>query len=788
MSRHRNVRSMNYEEDFYEDDDYLGHSVEDNYCISPGTAAQFTFNRGERNVNLASYVEEGIPEEDEEESDEDTVLNHSTGTPKLQLNETDQAKLNSCLDEVRNVLGESCPEYIMAQTIVKHNYNIQSTLNELLNQTGTDAPKPQRQPRESRRNRSQGDYDDDFDDFLQSLDTNSPKINFSHNLKQSLGILKYGSSWSSEGSLENISNIALKAKITNYSSAGSSECLSTTPDGHESGIRKRDKYPSTGSSDCLSCTPDEPSVIELANQNPLSTNLQSSVSKVTNQTTVSTKELAKQNISSRMQLTLSELTGQNVKCIGQPSLSELAKQKSSYSQQASLSQLAKQNTSLSQLASQNLSLKQPSLSQLANQKTSTKQPSLSEIAEPNLSKKLSLSELTNQNASSIQQPSVSKLTSQNTPSFKQPSLSTLASQKETSNLSKVNKTDNQYHVTELEGKLSGVEIGQNTLKGKLTDLTKMHSSGSGKQFSLAELAKDSSVQVRQPSLANLTNSKSIGVSRQPSLAELASSQSTATLKQPSLAELASPQFTGTPKQPSLAELANLKPNTAKQLSLSDLALPVKQLPSKPLIQSSDQPGTHVNSSSKSTDSQNSGKNITSLAAMSKPARSSSNEVKPSQGDNLVYNLGGLKISDLNKESNISLTDLAGKKIVKSCPKVTQPVKKEKKQFLAQESVEGHDLEVPLPTFSEETVYDVQCDFVKFQASFLGQVLCLYDCNYKLNKKRKYSQFSYIHQMKYIKRSCDIMNEIIPFDFTTPSPDDIVRSKQKAAFTRTGEKK
>lgn len=155
MSRHRNVRSMNYEEDFLEDDDYLGHSVEDNYCISPGTAAQFTFNRGERNVNLSSYVEENIPEEDEGESDEDTILNHSAGTPRLQLNETDQAKLNSCLDEVRNVLGESCPEHIMAQTVVKHNYNIQSTLNELLNQTGTDAPKPQRQPRESRRNKSQ---------------------------------------------------------------------------------------------------------------------------------------------------------------------------------------------------------------------------------------------------------------------------------------------------------------------------------------------------------------------------------------------------------------------------------------------------------------------------------------------------------------------------------------------------------------------------------------------------------------------------------------------------------
>ena len=542
----------------------------------------------------------------------------------------------------------------------------------------------------------------------------------------------------------------------------------------------------------MSCTPDEPSVIELANQNSLSSK-QSALLNVANQSAVSTKdkslsELAKQNVSSRKQIPLSELTGQNVKCKGQPSLSELAKQNSSCSHQSSLSHLAKQNTALSQLATQNLSSKQPSLSQLANHRTSAKQPSLSELSGPNLSKKLSLSELTNQHASSKQQPSVAMLTVQNTLSSKQLSLSALANQKGVSNLNKDNTTDNQYHVTELESKLSGVEIGHDTLKGKLPDLTKMNPSGSGKQFSLAEIAMDSSVQVRQPSLAELANSRSVGVSKQPSLAELASSQSTRTSKQPSLAELASSQSTGISKQPSLAELANVKHNTAKQLSLSDLALPSKQLPSKPLIQSSDQPGTNVNSSSKSIDSQNSGKNMTSLAALSKPARSSSNEVKLSQGDKLVYNLDGLKISDLNKESNISLTNLAGKKIVKSVPKVSQTVKKEKKQFLAQESVEGHDLEVPLPTFLEETVNNVQCDFVKFQASFLGQVLCLYDCNYKVNKKRKYSQFSYSHQMKHIKRSCNIMNEIIPFDFTTPSPDDIVKSKQKAAFTRTGEKK
>jgi hypothetical protein len=53
-------------------------------------AAQFTFNR-DKNVDLAHYMEEGIPEEDEEDSDTDQhSLNISAGTPRLQLNETDQ--------------------------------------------------------------------------------------------------------------------------------------------------------------------------------------------------------------------------------------------------------------------------------------------------------------------------------------------------------------------------------------------------------------------------------------------------------------------------------------------------------------------------------------------------------------------------------------------------------------------------------------------------------------------------------------------------------------------------
>ncbi|XP_041360116.1 HBS1-like protein isoform X2 [Gigantopelta aegis] len=154
MARHRAVRSMNIDDELDEDDDHYGHSFEDNYCISPATAAQFTFNRDEH--TMASYmVEPDIPEEDNEEDDDDEKLQElSTGKIRKQLNDIDTARLNSCLEEIHNVLGETTSEQTITEAIIKNNFDVQASLNELLTQQGQDVPKPQRAPR-SRRNRSQ---------------------------------------------------------------------------------------------------------------------------------------------------------------------------------------------------------------------------------------------------------------------------------------------------------------------------------------------------------------------------------------------------------------------------------------------------------------------------------------------------------------------------------------------------------------------------------------------------------------------------------------------------------
>lgn len=52
-------------------------------------AAQFTFNR-ERDVNLSSYMEEGIPEE-EDESDPEPLSD--SGRDNLKLDDVEQGKL-----------------------------------------------------------------------------------------------------------------------------------------------------------------------------------------------------------------------------------------------------------------------------------------------------------------------------------------------------------------------------------------------------------------------------------------------------------------------------------------------------------------------------------------------------------------------------------------------------------------------------------------------------------------------------------------------------------------------
>ncbi|XP_014662624.1 PREDICTED: HBS1-like protein isoform X4 [Priapulus caudatus] len=156
MSRHRQVRGMDFGEDYEGYYDVYGHSVEDDYCVSPSTAAQFLYPRGDKSQQLAAFMAEegGIKEEDEEEEDIKEPEEKSLSQVRSQLSETDQAKLLSCLEEMHNILGDSQPEHVLINAIISHQFNLDQALNTLLQSSSTSnvaTALPQRQDRRQER-------------------------------------------------------------------------------------------------------------------------------------------------------------------------------------------------------------------------------------------------------------------------------------------------------------------------------------------------------------------------------------------------------------------------------------------------------------------------------------------------------------------------------------------------------------------------------------------------------------------------------------------------------------
>ncbi|XP_035722664.1 HBS1-like protein isoform X2 [Vespa mandarinia] len=126
MSRHRDVRCMNYSDEYDGYDDVYGHSVEDDYCVSP-SAEQFLFDRSKQQ-NIASFIME--PDIVEDNEDDNTVS--SLASKKSDLSEIERVKLLSCMEAIKNVIGDSIAESKLEEEIIQSRFDTEVVLDKLL--------------------------------------------------------------------------------------------------------------------------------------------------------------------------------------------------------------------------------------------------------------------------------------------------------------------------------------------------------------------------------------------------------------------------------------------------------------------------------------------------------------------------------------------------------------------------------------------------------------------------------------------------------------------------------
>ena len=353
-----------------------------------------------------------------------------------------------------------------------------------------------------------------------------------------------------------------------------------------------------------------------------------------------------------------------------------------------------------------------------------------------------------------------------------------------------------------EGMPSSVE------EPSLAELAMKHESQSQIQKSavlLADTVKKEGIQIstQKPSLAELAIKHELqaqvvkpvlpqtSVSKKTSLAELAKMQSQVNIEkiqaqsakssQPlSLAEFSntnksqsdtrSQSHAGQNKQELQVDLGEFQKQTVvseQKASLMDLASKFQQQKEKQQAVESahDKGNTLVAGTVKS--------NI-SLVQLAKSKNTHTNakdskNLKLQSKDNIISSLDRMNISDKSKD-------------IASVEEVNVQIKK-----AAVDDI--------LLDFADNLYIAQSCKLMK-GASKLGKTLCLkVKLNYNQSSDsivlRKYrtKKFSYRSQMAGRKAGTPVhTKKITPFDFLEPSPDDIVKQRQKAAFKRTGERK
>jgi len=163
---------------------------------------------------------------------------------------------------------------------------------------------------------------------------------------------------------------------------------------------------------------------------------------------------------------------------------------------------------------------------------------------------------------------------------------------------------------------------------------------------------------------------------------------------------------------------------------------------------------------------------------------------------------GAQSSASSGQASISLRDLVKDKSAKSNSNKDEGVgtkildKVNKTDSIVYETQDDEDISMLTSSFGDTCTMDI---FEESQIQFISSMVTrpsviantlfhhlMKSTNKDAKVKYKHKKFKFQYQVKgQALKATDVYHEIKAFDFSTPSPDDLVKERQRQAFTRTG---
>lgn len=132
----------------YDDFNAVVGSLDEQECISPTDANTWIFDRARGQSSLDNFLSTNEDIQEEEESEFDGRYRRDSENYQIPvLNDVDKAKLMSCIEEIRNIIGDSCSDKRIVDAVMVNDFDFTKALDMILSTDATTGIQLSKKPK-----------------------------------------------------------------------------------------------------------------------------------------------------------------------------------------------------------------------------------------------------------------------------------------------------------------------------------------------------------------------------------------------------------------------------------------------------------------------------------------------------------------------------------------------------------------------------------------------------------------------------------------------------------------